>query len=155
MKRSQFEKAAYCMIPNINMWHSGKGKSIEKVIASDRQEVGGVELVDHLGIFKDCETVLYVIVMVHLSKSIELYSTMKFNICKFLKKSLGLFLSRMGYLSQDGMYNMIKWSNFIANVWMSLIEGDGGKVADLSNFGNETRMQAKETVHNHYILVVL
>ena len=61
----------------------------------------------------------------------------------------------MGYLSQDGMYNMIKRSNFIANVWMSLIEGDGGKVADLSNFGNKTRMQAKETVHNHYILVVL
>ena len=38
---------------------------------------------------------------------------------------------------------------------MSLIEGDGGKVADLSNFGNETRMQAKDPVHHHYILVVL
>ena len=57
MKRRQFEKATYCMIPNINMWHSGKGKSIEKVIVSDCQEVGGVELVDHLGIFKDFETV--------------------------------------------------------------------------------------------------
>lgn len=32
----------------------------------------------------------YVIVMVHLSKSIELYSTMKFNICK-LKNQLGDF----------------------------------------------------------------
>ena len=53
------------------------------------------------------------------------------------------------------MYNMMKRSNFIANVWMSLIEGDGGKVADLSNFGDEIRVEAKETVHNHYILVVL
>ena len=48
-------------------------------------------MVDHLGIFKDFETVLYVVVMVHLSKSIELYSTMKFNICKFLKNHLGDF----------------------------------------------------------------
>lgn len=48
----------------------------------------------------------------------------------------------------------MKWSNFIANVWMSLIEGDGGKVPGLSNFGNEIRVEAKETVHNHYVLVV-
>lgn len=125
----------------------------ESLIASDCQEIGGTELVDHLGIFKDYETILHVIVMVHLSKSIELYSTMKFNICKF-KKSVRWFLSRMGYLPQDGMYNMMKWSNFIANVWMSLIEGDGGKVPGLSNFGNEIRVEAKETVQNHYVLVV-
>ena len=82
-ERSQFEKATYCMIPSINMWHSGEGKSVEKVIATDCQEIGGVELVDHWGIFKDFETVLYVVVMVPLSKSIELYSTMKFNIANF------------------------------------------------------------------------
>ena len=60
----------------------------------------------------------------------------------------------MGYLFQDGMYNMMKWFNFIANVWMSLIEGGGGKVPGLSNFGNEIWVEAKETVHNLYVLVV-
>lgn len=37
-------------------------------------------------------------------------------------------------------------------------EPDGrgwGKVADLSNFRNEIRLKAEETVHNHYTLVAL
>ena len=37
-ERSPSEKAAYCIIPNI--WHSGKGKTMETIVRKDRGATG-------------------------------------------------------------------------------------------------------------------
>lgn len=83
----------------------------------------------------------------HLLKPMEIYSTKSEPWCmQIRKRSLG----RLGRKQ-----NMRKPSSYMTNVWNELTEDSGGKDANLSNFGNEWRVESrrpkvKSTAHKLY-----